>query len=114
MHSHEDSSWANHLAAARQALESDNLSAALRHVASALAMDPNRAEVLSVLDAIIAGADDPFRLLPEDDLPSTSAMRAVHAYLLADQGRLPEAIDELLGVIAERPDVLYIDWVLSW
>src|SRR5262249_45355049 len=39
---------------------------------------------------------------------------ALHAYILAEQGRVPEAVDKLLGVIGERPDVLYIDWVLGW
>src|SRR5207249_4436225 len=30
------------------------------------------------------------------------------------QGRIPEAVDHLLGVVGARPDVLYIDWVLGW
>src|ERR1043165_1007560 len=111
---HDDSSFATHLAAARQALESENLSEALRHIASALAVDPNHSEALPLLETIIAAADDPLNLFPDDGLPSTSAMSAVHAYLLAHQDRVPEAIDQLLGVIAERPDVLYIDWVLGW
>ena len=53
-------------------------------------------------------------LIPGDDLPATSGLAAVHAYILADQGRVAEAIDKLLGVILDRPDVLYIDWALGW
>jgi tetratricopeptide (TPR) repeat protein len=102
------------LARARQALEEEDLPAALRHIASALGDDPNRSEALSVLDEIIAASGDPLGLVPEDDLPTTSSLDAVHAYILADQGRVPEAIDKLLGVIGTRPDVLYIDWALGW
>jgi tetratricopeptide (TPR) repeat protein len=105
---------ASPLDAARRALEDEDLTAAARHVAAALGDDPNRSEALSLLDDIIAAAEDPLDLVPDDDLPSPSGMVAVHAYILADQGRLPEAIDKLLGVIADRPDVLYIDWVLGW
>jgi tetratricopeptide (TPR) repeat protein len=103
-----------HLDAARRALEDENLHTATRHVASALGEDPNRSDALSLLDEIIAAAEDPLDLVADDDLPSPSGLVAVHAYILADQGRLPEAIDKLLGVITDRPDVLYIDWVLGW
>lgn len=104
----------SHLDTARRALEDEDLPAATRHVASALGEDPNRSDALSLLDDVIAAAEDPLDLIPDDDLPSPSGLVAVHAYILADQGRLPEAIDKLLGVIADRPDVLYIDWVLGW
>ncbi|HYT93034.1 MAG TPA: tetratricopeptide repeat protein, partial [Gemmataceae bacterium] len=114
MTSRDDSSSAGHLAAARQALEKEDLSAAVRHIASALGEDPNRSEALALLDEIIAAAEDPLDLIPSDDLPASSGQSAVHAYILADQDRIPEAIDKLLGVIGERPDVLYIDWVLGW
>src|SRR5262245_29901748 len=110
----DDSGPAGPLDAARLALEKGDLPAAARHVASALGEDPNRSDALGLLDEIIAAAADPADLLPDDDLPTTSGLAAVHAYVLADQGRVPEAIDKLLGVISERPDVLYIDWVLGW
>jgi tetratricopeptide (TPR) repeat protein len=114
MASPDDPSLAGHLAAARRALEQENLSGAARHVAAALGEDPNRSEVLTLLDEILAATDDPMELVPDDDLPSTSGQVALHAYILAEQGRVPEAVDKLLGVIGERPDVLYIDWVLGW
>lgn len=102
------------LTAAREALEKADLPAAARHLGSALGEDPNRSEALALLDEIIAAAEDPLQLIPGDDLPATSGLAAVHAYILADQGRIPEAIDQLLGVILDRPDVLYIDWALGW
>jgi tetratricopeptide (TPR) repeat protein len=102
------------LPAARAAFEKGDLTGATRHVASALGEDPNRSEALSLLDEIIAAAHDPLELVPGDDLPTPSNLRAVHAHILAAQGRIPEAIDKLLEVIAERPDVLYIDWALGW
>jgi tetratricopeptide (TPR) repeat protein len=104
----------NDLDTARQALERGDLLGATRHVASVLGEDPNRSDALGVLDEIIATADDPSDLLPSDDLPVTSSLQAVAAYILASQGEVAEAIDKLLGVINERPDVLYIDWLLGW
>jgi tetratricopeptide (TPR) repeat protein len=114
MASRDDPSPDDPLDAAREALENENLPAAVRHVASALGEDPNRSEALAVLDEIIAAAADPLDLIPDDDLPTPSGLAAVHAYILADQGRVADAIDKLLGVIGSRPDVLYIDWVLGW
>jgi tetratricopeptide (TPR) repeat protein len=110
----DDPSPTGHLAAARTALENEDLAGAVRHVASALSEDPNRSEALTLLDEVLAASDDSLQLLPDDDLPASSGMKAVHAYILADQGRLPEAVEMLLGVITDRPDVLYIDWVLGW
>jgi tetratricopeptide (TPR) repeat protein len=110
----DDPDPAGHLAAARQALDNEDLAAAARHVASALGEDPNRSDALSLLDEVIAAAPDPLQLIPDDDLPTPSGLAAVHAYILAEEGRIPEAADRLLGVIADRPDVLYIDWVLGW
>jgi tetratricopeptide (TPR) repeat protein len=114
MPSREDPSPQGPLDAARRALEKEDLPGAVRHIASALGEDPNRSEALALLDEIIAAAEDPMDLVPSDDLPTPSGLAAVHAYILAEQGRVPEAIDKLLGVITERPDVLYIDWVLGW
>jgi tetratricopeptide (TPR) repeat protein len=114
MASRNDPSPAGHLAAARLALEKQDLPAAARHVGSALGEDPNRSEALSLLDEIIAAAPDPLDLISSDDLPNPSGLEAVHAYILAHEDRVPEAIDKLLGVVLDRPDVLYIDWVLGW
>src|SRR5262245_53569620 len=100
----DDPSPAGPLAAARRALEKGDLTAAVRQVASALGEDPNRADAVALLDEILAAAPDPLELVPSDDLPATSAVVAVGAYILADQGRVPEAIDKLLDVIGDRPD----------
>gem|GEM_PF-1353476 len=104
----------NSLAAARKALEKDDLAGAVRHVATALGEDPNSAEALSVLGEIITAAPDPLSIIPADDLEGSSSLGAVHGYILAEEGRIPEAIHQLLDVIGSRPDVLYIDWVLGW
>src|SRR5262245_5067413 len=114
MPSRDDLNPADPLAAARLTLEQGDLTAAVRHVASALGEDPNRSEALALLDEILAAAEDPLDLIPDDDLPAPSGLRAVRAYVLADQRQIPEAVDTLLDVIGERPDVLYIDWVLGW
>ena len=110
----DDSRTSDSLAAARKALEKDDLVGATRHVASALGEDPNCAEALSLLCEIIAAAPDPLSLIPGDDLEGSSSLGAVHGYILAEEERIPEAIHQLLDVIASCPDVLYIDWVLGW
>src|SRR5262249_47513175 len=99
MASRNDPSPAGHLAAARLALENHDLPAAARHVGSALGEDPNRSEALGLLDEIIAAAADPLDLIPSDDLPTPSGLAAVHAYILAHEGRVTEAIDKLLDVV---------------
>jgi len=104
----------NDLDAARQALERDDLPAATRLVAAVLGDDPNRSDALALLDEILDAAEDTSALLPDDDLPATSAEQAVAAYILAGDGQVAEAIDKLLAVVADRPDVLYIDWLLGW
>ena len=89
MPSREDPSPQGPLDAARRALEKEDLPGAVRHIASALGEDPNRSEALALLDEIIAAAEDPMDLVPSDDLPTPSGLAAVHAYILAEQGRVP-------------------------
>ena len=109
-----DSAFTGFLQAARQALENRELEAATRQVAAALGEDPNHIDALSLLDEIITTAPDPLTLIPDDDMPLTSTLAAVRCYLLAAEGDVAEAIHKLLEVVTERPDVLYIDWVLGW
>jgi len=114
MASREDPGEQGYLAAARLALEKNDLAGAARQVALALGEDPNRSEALAVLDEVLAAASDPLQLVSTDEMPTPSGLGAVHAYILAGQGRIAEAVDRLLEVISARPDVLYIDWVLGW
>src|SRR5437899_3271516 len=100
MASHNDPSPSGYLEAARQSLEKGELSAATRHVAAALGEDPNRSDTLGVLEEIIAAAGDPLDLVDTDDLPTPSNLAAVHAYILAHEERLGEAVEKLLGVIS--------------
>jgi hypothetical protein len=100
--------------AARTALEKGRRAEATRLLASALAEDPHRSERLGLLDEVIAAADDPEQLVTEDELPLSSALRGVRAYILAGRGRVAEAVHQLLEVVGSRPDVLYLDWALAW
>src|SRR5436305_13199201 len=99
-----DSNFTKSLEAAREAFSQRDLEGATRHVASALAEDPNHADALSLLDEIIAGAEDPLELVAEGELPLTSPLAAVRCYTLAGQGEVTEAIHKLLQVISDRPD----------
>jgi tetratricopeptide (TPR) repeat protein len=109
-----DDSRLGALAAARKALEKDDLAGAIRHVASALGEDPNCAEALSLLGEVIALTPDPIGLISADEMATSSSLGAVFAYILAEEERIPEAIHQLLEVIGSCPDVLYIDWALGW
>ena len=71
----DDPSPTGDLAAARTALENEDLAGAVRHVASALGEDPNRSEALTLLDEVLAASDDPLQLFPDDDLPASSGMK---------------------------------------
>jgi serine/threonine-protein kinase len=114
MPSYRDSNFARSLESARQAHEQGNLRDAVREVAAALAEDPNHADAIAMLDEILHAADEPLELIPDDDFPLPSSLEAVRSWILADQGEVAVAIHKLLDVISERPDVLYIDWVLGW
>jgi hypothetical protein len=87
---------------AKKALAEGRLRRATHHLATALETDPGRREWLTLLDRVIAEADDPLQLVPpERDLDPTDA--AVRAYVLGKKGKVAEAIDLLLGAVGARP-----------
>lgn len=102
------------IAIARAALAKGDHAHAAHHVAAALGEDPNRADWLALLDQVIAAEPDAEKLAPIQGAKPPFCTVAVHAYILAHQGRVAEGLDLLLQTIHVRPDVLYIDWALAW
>ncbi|WP_394839457.1 tetratricopeptide repeat protein [Pendulispora rubella] len=82
-------------------------------LARALAVRPNDSETLALADAWIAAAKDPLELVPLHT-ETTFAMVALRARVLATRGKVTEAIELLLQVVATRPDVSYLPWATAW
>ena len=102
------------IAIARTALAKGDYVHAAHHLAAALGEDPSRSDWLGLFDQVIAAAPDAEKLAPIKATPPAYSTVAAHAYILARLGRVAEGIDLLLQTINVRPDVLYIDWALTW
>jgi tetratricopeptide (TPR) repeat protein len=101
-------------AIARSEFAAGHLEHAAFHIANALGADPNRPNWLETFDAIIAASSNPRTLFPFDPAGSSYCIGAAHAYILAKAGQYADAFDLLLQVIAARPDVAYMEWVIQW
>ncbi len=103
------------IAIARKALAEGDVKHALHHLAGALAADPNRPDWLALLDEALSRAEDPLALLPiKTPQPPYFGTVALHAYALAHLGRVGEAVDLILQIIHNYPNILYIEWANSW
>jgi tetratricopeptide (TPR) repeat protein len=101
------------IARARAALAKGEFAHAALHVGYALCDDPTRQEWLALLDQIIAAAPGPLALAPPD-AGEEYALTALRAYLQAKQGRTADALEGLLRIIPDIPDVPYLDWAVVW
>lgn len=102
-------------AVAREAMRQQDWPHAAFHVASALSRDPERPDLLALLDELVArvgGVDDALRLYPLEG-GTWFGPAAVHARLLApaDPGA---ALSLLCDVAVARPDVPFFTWALPW
>ncbi|MEZ4239597.1 MAG: tetratricopeptide repeat protein [Myxococcota bacterium] len=99
---------------ARVAMREGDLRHAAHHVAGAVAADPERPDLLALLDELVAaagGAEAALALFPLQDTWYGAA--AVHARLLA--GAEPgKALDLLCQTAVVRPDVPFLRWALPW
>jgi hypothetical protein len=101
-------------AIAESALWEGDLPHAAFHIGCALASDPARAEWRTLLERILATADDPLDIVPDED-GMYFATAAVRAYALASLGRHAEAIPLLIGIAVAKPEVPYLsEWGLAW
>ena len=90
---------------ARAALAAGDITAAGAHLARALAHDVGRREWLILLDEIVkAGELDPERIAPLGEQPHFAVV-AVHAYVLARRREMTTAVQLLLQIYAQEPQV---------
>jgi len=101
------------LAEARKALPQGRFLYAADRVGNALVADPHHREALDLLDHIIATAPCPMALAPLDGRPTTARL-AVHAYVLAQKGCLPGALNLTLQAVAAHPQLGFLDWAIEW
>ncbi len=105
---------------AQAELESgDDLRRGAARLAYLLAWEPARPDFLALLERYCqAPAEDPaelFRPVEEDSAATIEGKEAVQAWLLQKQGRLPEAVQQLLALVQSRPEAGYLEaWVLPW
>jgi tetratricopeptide (TPR) repeat protein len=105
-------------AVARAAMAEGDLSHAAHHVAGAIASDPSRADLLVLLDELVAAAGgvEPVLALYPLQGPQGSVWYgavAAHARLLSASSP-DDAFDLLCQVTAVKPDVPYLDWAGPW
>ncbi len=133
-----------HAEIARQALQTEDFKRSIYHLGLALASDPLRVEWLALLDQWIAAiGPSGLDLVPLDDNAyfvtieaaksvmnrSTPTHRmevtplvgknyharvAVHAYILASQGRTKEAIGLIFQLSQAKPEIPYVLWLPRW
>ena len=99
--------------AAEKALAKNDLRRAAYHVGCALVSDANRAEWLKLLDKIASGTDRSLDLAPLADRNFIGTI-AVRAFLLARLQRWTEALELLMQVVGQAPDIGYLQWAIDW
>jgi tetratricopeptide (TPR) repeat protein len=103
------------IAIARMAFANGDLQHAMHHLAGALAADPLREDWLELLDEVLDAGNLSTDLAPIDgDHPPYFGTVSVHAYLLARQGRIADAVDLLLQIVLAYPFIPYLEWALRW
>jgi tetratricopeptide (TPR) repeat protein len=100
---------------ARVAMGEGDLAHAAHHVAGALASDPERHDLLALLDDLVeaAGGPEAARALFPVDGGTWYGAAAVHARLVAAADPIA-GLDLLCQVVSVRPDVPYLRWALPW
>ena len=110
---HSDPSDGDYAAAARRALEAEDFCLALEQVAVAVALRPQNALHLELLDRILRVAPTPLELTR---LPAGAfyGLCAVRARALAHARRFDEAIDLLFQATAYSPETAFLPWADGW
>ncbi|WP_437972190.1 tetratricopeptide repeat protein [Sorangium sp. So ce260] len=100
-------------AAARLALASGDVAAALTHVAAALTFAPLHQPRLELLDGILVAAPRPLATFPPLRDPFFG-MVAVRARVAAADRRIEDALNLIFSAVTFRPDVPYLEWSRAW
>jgi len=104
---------AEDLAIAKKLLAAGDPKHAAQHAGFGLAVEPTSPAQLELADQLFAATPDPLALVP---LESTTyfGVVALRAHFLHKLGKLPEALELLVQVMAVRPDVPFGEWLDGW
>ncbi len=104
---------AEDLAIAKKLLAAGDAKHAAQHAGFGLAVEPTSPAQLELADTLFAATPDPLALVP---LESTTyfGVVALRAHFLHKLGKLPEALELLVQVMAVRPDVPFGEWLDRW
>lgn len=102
------------LAHAAAELGEGDVANALRHLATALSLDPMRPDALRLLDEVLDRAGDRALDLLRIEDGTYFGLAALRTHALARRGRPEEALALLFGVVSYRPDVPYLAWARTW
>lgn len=101
------------LEAAKAAIASGDFKAAAQQCSLGLATAPSNAEQVAVAEQLFVAAPDALSLVPLE--PTTFyGVVALRAVFLHKAGKLPEALELLVQVMAVRPDLPYGAWLEQW
>jgi len=101
-------------AQALSAMDSGDLTTAVRHLSRALLMDPHRAEWLALLTHIMDSAEDPLALVPLRSGGISAGEMAVRAYACHRKRRYHDALDLLMQAALAAPQSPLLDWAKMW
>lgn len=99
-------------AIARKLLATDARHACL-HAAFAIAVEPSVADSLALADELYASSPEPLSLVPLEGTTYFGVV-ALRALFLRKAGKLAEALELLVQVVAVRPDLPFGEWLDSW
>jgi len=98
---------------AQNSYQQKNFEEAAFHLAEALALDPLNPEILELLDQVISDAPDIDCLVPISDNPFYGETIA-RAYIEAKQANYKTAINLVIQVLTQIPDIGLEKWLPSW
>ena len=100
-------------AIAKKVLAAGDAKHAALHCSFALALEPTKPEQLALVDEIYAASPDPLSLVPLEGTTYFGVV-AMRAIFLKKVGRVVEALELLVQVVAVRPDLPFGEWLDSW
>jgi tetratricopeptide (TPR) repeat protein len=100
-------------AIAKKVLAAGDAKHAALHCSFALALEPTKPEQLALVDEIYAASADPLSLVPLEGTTYFGVV-AMRAIFLKKVGRIVEALELLVQVVAVRPDLPFGEWLDSW
>jgi tetratricopeptide (TPR) repeat protein len=104
---------AEDLATAKKALAAGDGKLAALHASFGLAVEPTSQEQLDFADTLFASTPDPLALVPLEGTTYFGVV-ALRALFLKKLGKIVDALELLVQVVAVRPDLAFGEWLDRW